>query len=521
MSIAESGVKRRNSGEASSEDYLGPFLNHLRASGLSDGRISHLRLEARHFLLWLQRHRMPIGEVDHGVLRRFRRHDCRCPGMEAQRRKMLGTGSRRFMTGALKIVRFLEEEGRIGHPGELVDNLDHLDAFLERCSAQGYGSLRLSIYRSSCRHVLTWLHQSRIAIRNVDDGTLDRFLDHDCVCPGSFEAPQRRSSRCRARYVYPFTKFLRCLTESGAVSSPVGPSCADTDPTIEQFETWLRQHRGVGERTVRHHTQLARSLKTGLGPDPSDYTAALVRAVLLRHFAGASWHQARWLATTMRMYLRFLASCDRCMPALVAAVPKAPVWELASLPRYASPKMIERVIASCDISTRAGLRDRAILLLLARLALRAGDVVNLRFEDIDWRHALIRVCGKTRYEAKLPLPQDAGNAILAYIEHARPRVPHDRVFLRARAPWRPFASSSAVTSIVAHALKRSGMNDVRPRGAYLFRHSAATGLLRSGESLEMIGALLRHRSIDTTTIYAKTDRPMLLEVAQPWIGGEV
>ena len=90
MSIAESGVKRRNSGEASSEDYLGPFLNHLRASGLSDGRISHLRLEARHFLLWLQRHRMPIGEVDHGVLRRFRRHDCRCPGMEAQRRKMLG-----------------------------------------------------------------------------------------------------------------------------------------------------------------------------------------------------------------------------------------------------------------------------------------------------------------------------------------------------------------------------------------------------------------------------------------------
>lgn len=520
MSSAGTSTNRSGSGEALFEDCLGAFITHLRNRGLSDDQICHLRLEARHFLLWLDRHRIPMDEVDHGVLRRFRRHDCRCLGMEKQRRRMLAKDSRRFMTGALRLVRFLEDEGRIEHPGELEANFDHLDTFLGRCAAQGYGPVRLSIYRSSCRHILIWLHQSRIAIGNVDGGTLDRFLDHDCVCPGSFEAPQPRVSRASARYEYPFTKFLRHLAESGVIANPLGPSCADADPTIERFGTWLRQHRGVGERTVRHHTQLARSLKTELGPNPSDYTAESIRTVLLRRFAGASWHQARWLATTMRMYLRFLASIGTCMPALVAAVPKAPVWELASLPRYASAEAIERVIASCDITTRAGMRDRAILLLLARLALRAGDVVALRLEDIDWRQALIRVCGKSRHEARLPLPQDVGNAILAYIEHARPPVPHNRVFLRARAPCRPFASSSAVTSIVAHALKRAGMDDVRPQGAYLFRHSAATGLLRSGESLEVIGALLRHRSIDTTIIYAKTDRPMLLEVAQPWIGGE-
>lgn len=518
MSSAETSTNRSGSGEAPAEDCLDAFITHLRTGGLSDGRIGHLRLEARHLLLWLGRHRIRIDEVDHGVLRRFRRHDCHCPGMERQRRRMRETDSRRFMSGALRLVQFLEDGGRIEHPGELQDNFDHLNTFLERCAAQGYGPARLSIYSSSCRHILIWLHQSRIAIRNVDGGTLTRFLNHDCVCPGSFEAPQRRWSRTGARYEYPFTTFLRYLAESGVVSSPVEPS--DADPTIERFGTWLRRHRGIGERTVRHHTQLARALTTELGPEPSDYTAELIRAVLLRRFAGASWHQARWLATTMRMYLRFLASSGRCMPALVAAVPKAPVWELASLPRYASAEAIERVIASCDITTPMGLRDRAILLLLARLALRAGDVVALRFEDIDWRHALLRVCGKSRHEASLPLPQDVGDAILAYIEHARPRVPHDRVFLRARAPSRPFVSSSAVTSIVAHALKRTGMDDVRPRGAYLFRHSAATGLLRSGKSLEMIGALLRHRSIDTTAIYAKTDRPMLLEVAQPWLGGE-
>ena len=338
MSIAQTGVKRSNLGEASFEDYLGPFIKQLRGSGLSDGRISHLRLQARHFLLWLQRHRILVGKVDHGVLRRFRRHDCRCPGMAGQRRKMLGTSSRRFMTGALKLVRFLEGEGLIGHPCELADNLDHLNAFLERCAAEGYGSLRLSIYRGSCRHVLIWLHQSRITIGNVDDRTLDRFLDHDCVCPGSFEAPQRRSSRCTARSEYSFTKFLRYLAGRGVVSNPVEPSCADEDPAIEQFGAWLRQHRGIGESTVRHHTQLARSLKSELGPDPPDYTAGLIRTVLLRRFAGASWHQARWLATTMRMYLRFLASSGNCTPALVAAVPKAPIWELASLPRYASQK---------------------------------------------------------------------------------------------------------------------------------------------------------------------------------------
>ncbi len=219
MSSAGTSTNRSGSGEALFEDCLDAFITHLRNRGLCDGQICHLRLEARHLLLWLDRHRIPIDEVDHGVLRRFRRHDCHCPGMEKQRRRMLAKDSRRFMTGALRLVRFLEDEGRIEHPGELEANFDHLDTFLDRCAAQGYGPVRLSIYRSSCRHILIWLHQSRIAIGNVDRGTLDRFLDHDCVCPGSFEAPQPRVSRASARYEYPFTKFLRTHPVSTAFAN--------------------------------------------------------------------------------------------------------------------------------------------------------------------------------------------------------------------------------------------------------------------------------------------------------------
>ena len=206
------------------------------------------------------------------------------------------------------------------------------------------------------------------------------------------------------------------------------------------------------------------------------------------------------------------------LPFLVDAVPAATTWRLASLPRHIAPEQVERVIAACDVNSPLGLRDKAILLLLARLALRAGDIVALRLEDIDWRGALVRVCGKSKRGECLPLPQDAGDGILDYVERARPRVAESRVFLRTLAPHRPLACSQSVTGIVVRALKRAGLEEARPRGAHLFRHSAATNMLRSGHSLETIGALLRHRSMETTAIYAKTDAPMLAEIAQPWIG---
>lgn len=189
------------------------------------------------------------------------------------------------------------------------------------------------------------------------------------------------------------------------------------------------------------------------------------------------------------------------------------------MPRYLMADDVERVIASCDDSKPQGIRDRAILLLLARLGLRAGDICAMRVDDIDWREATLRVRGKGRREVRLPLPQDAGDALLTYLEEVRPRVSIDRMFLCANAPIRPLATSASVSDIVRFALQRAGIANPPSRGANLLRHSAATMMLRAGATLDAISTVLRHRSSDTTAHYAKVDIAMLQQVAQPWPEG--
>ena len=165
-----------------------------------------------------------------------------------------------------------------------------------------------------------------------------------------------------------------------------------------------------------------------------------------------------------------------------------------------------------------GIRDKAIILLLARLGLRAGDVWALRLADLDWANGRIRVKGKGRRQSVLPLPQDVGEALLAYLSQARPRVSLEPVFLRVQAPFRPFSSSAEIAGIVSRVLARAGINGV-PTGAHVFRHSLATNMLRSGASLETVGTVLRHSRRTSTAIYAKVDTPMLQRVVQPWPEG--
>jgi site-specific recombinase XerD len=149
--------------------------------------------------------------------------------------------------------------------------------------------------------------------------------------------------------------------------------------------------------------------------------------------------------------------------------------------------------------------------------LRAGDIRRLRISDVNWTNALLTVHGKGRRSVSLPLPQDVGDAMLAYIERGRPLVTEEHLFLRVQAPFTPLASSSEIAGIVSRILARGGIEGV-PTGAHLFRHSLATSMLRTGASLESVGAVLRHRSPGTTAIYAKVDVPMLMRVAQPWPG---
>ena len=253
-----------------------------------------------------------------------------------------------------------------------------------------------------------------------------------------------------------------------------------------------------------------------LGNNPMLYDAVGIRQAIESKASRYSRGTAQGFATALRAYLRFLASQGRCRSGLEAAVPTLPQWKLSALPRYLVAGDIERVITAYDADTCCGLRNRAILLLLARLGLRAGDIVNMRLEDVDWDEGTLRVCGKGRREVRLPLPQDVGDALLAYLEQGRPPVAIDQLFLCVPAPYRAFTSSVVVSGIVRNALARAGIANPPSKGANLLRHSAATSMLRAGATLDAISSVLRHRSLDTTAHYAKVDMNMLQPITQPW-----
>lgn len=393
------------------------------------------------------------------------------------------------------------------------DALQRIDDFANYLGERGYAEGTIDRYRYCCRHFVSWLHQHRIALAATDDAIVERFAEHDCRCPGMFVHNARRN---RA-YLANIQRFVRFLVTIGVIPT-VTPGGGHESDHLRTFRDWMRRHRGTGERTILAHARTITELLPQLGHDPSRYDAALINRVMLQKLESASRVGAQQMCSSLRMYLRFLAATGACSAALVGAIPRIPRWRLATLPRYILNDDVERVIASCDPTTPRGLRDRAILLLLARLALRGGDVANLHLHDIDWENALIRVSGKTRRTVALPLPQDVGDALLAYIERARPVVDTSKVFIRVIAPLQPFASSSPIAIVVRDALKRAGVDNANLRGAYLLRHSAATNMLRSGATLDAVGAVLRHRSPETTAIYAKVDTSMLSQVAQPWIG---
>jgi site-specific recombinase XerD len=315
-------------------------------------------------------------------------------------------------------------------------------------------------------------------------------------------------------------RFLRFLAEKDVVPASALPMPfppRPIDDRISEFLDWLRHHRGIAESTIGKYRYKLERLLPALGADPTVYDASLVRRVILEE---AERHPSsiKLMTTPLRSYLKFLVMRGACQPGIEYAVPTIARWRLSTLPRYLPPAAIEKLIASCDLTARAGIRDRAILLLLARLGLRAGDILMMRLGDIDWEAGTLTVCGKGRREIRLPLPQDAGDALLVYLTERRPTVDCDRVFLRSQAPYRPFRDNCGIARVVEMALERAGITDAPSRGAHLLRHSAATAWLRNGATLDAIGAVLRHQSVETTTLYAKVDIPTLQKVAQPWQG---
>jgi integrase/recombinase XerD len=390
----------------------------------------------------------------------------------------------------------------------------YLDGFVSALDEAGYSPHTICGYVRAAAHLGRWIDRQGIAITSIDASILSRFRKHlsHCRChknKGVFGDGIKGAKRFLS-----YLRTQRVIAQSSPRSTKIFAAISD------RFASWMLRHRGASPTTVHRYQRMLAPFIAKLGDDAAKYNVQSIRAFIISHLGDRGRGETRLTVTAIRAFLRFLVAERRVPAGIEHCVPTVPEWRLSSLPRYLEAPEVERVVGSCDLSTGHGLRDHAILLLLARLGLRAGDIVVMKTDDLDWKRGTLRVHGKGRRDALLPLPQEVGDAVLAYLEHGRQKSTSDRVFLTVFAPIRPFASSASISDVVRFALKRAGIENPPSRGAHLLRHSAATAMLRAGGSLETIATVLRHQSPDTTAHYAKVDVAMLESVTQPWPGGE-
>jgi site-specific recombinase XerD len=290
----------------------------------------------------------------------------------------------------------------------------------------------------------------------------------------------------------------------------------------QAYEQYLREARALAGTTIVNYVPFIRDfLEDQFGHGrvrlPRLCAGDVVRFVQ-RQASRLHLRRAKLMTTALRSFLHYARYRGEVTLDLAAAVPIVANWSITSIPRAISSDHVRQLLASIDRRTAVGRRDYAVLLLLARLGLRASEVAFLEIDDIDWNTGRLYVRSKGAQRLELPLPTEVGKAIAAYLRRGRPYSTSRRVFLRAKAPIRGFRGPGGIGSIVRHSLKRAGIR-APTTGAHQFRHGLATEMLRQGASLSEIGELLGHRHPQTTKIYAKVDIEALRRLALPWPGG--
>jgi site-specific recombinase XerD len=385
----------------------------------------------------------------------------------------------------------------------------HMDGFAGSLERSGYEPSIAVRYLRAAAHIGHFTLEQGGTLANMDLSAFSRHL-RTCHCP------RPKGGRRNHHTIYGARRYGEYLVAIGVSQCSTSPGAQDADAAIIiEYRQWLRKHRGAAESTVRLYSRDAVDFLTALGNDLGRWNARCVCDYFLDRTGKCGVGTAEKLTTGLRAFLRYLSTRGLCQADLDQAVPTFASWRLARLPRYLTAEQVDSLVAACDGSSPARRRDRAILLLLARLGLRAGDVAGLRIADIEWETGTLRVSGKGRYQVRLPLPQDVGDAILDYLACRTSTRDCDHIFIRNIAPYRPFKGGDGVSSAVRGAMKRADV--VSPaKGAHVLRHTAATQMLRQGVPLDRIGLVLRHRGIDTTAYYAKADVNLLKEIAQPW-----
>jgi site-specific recombinase XerD len=385
-----------------------------------------------------------------------------------------------------------------------------LDSFATQRAENGYAATTVRGQLTLLGHFSQWLTRRGCGIPELTDELVGTFV-HD----------RTRRGRLHRGDATTLQQFLTHLRARGVVASPAPMIDASPLGQLQRdYEQYLRAERGLAPVTVSNYVGVLRrflSDRFGNGPlELGTLNVSTITTFVIREAHSMSPRYAQGIVTALRSICRFLRQRGAIDRDLAAGVPSVSDWRLATIPKYLHPEEIERVLQTCNRQTAVGRRNHAILLLLARLGLRAGEIIALELDDIRWRAGEILVRSSKRLpQDQLPLLAEVGEALATYIR--RDRQPHTtrRVFLCMKAPRRGFAHPSTVSTIVQRALSRAGLSPAL-KGAHLFRHSLATRMLRQGASLPEIGLVLRHRTVQTTEIYAKVDIVGLRALAQPW-----
>jgi site-specific recombinase XerD len=351
-----------------------------------------------------------------------------------------------------------------------------------------------------------WLGRNNFAVTRLDEQLVEAFL--------------KRKRRVHRGDLKSLQQFLDHLRMHNVV--PTRSVACDRSPwagILNRYETHLRTERGLVTDTIRRYLPFVDKflhdrfrgrpflIKAVNASDISDF--------VLQHSHSMSVRTAQLMTTVFRSFFRFLLQKGELQVDLAASVLTVADWRLSTVPKYLTPEEVERVLNACDRRMATGRRDYAILLLLARLGLRAGEVVALQLEDINWRAGEILIRGKGLLHDRMPIPEDVGEALASYLRRDRLPCQTRRVFVCTRAPRRGFAGPSTLTTIVRRALHRANLQP-EFKGAHLLRHSLATSMLRCGATMGEIGEVLRHRAPNTTEIYAKVDFDGLRSLAHSW-----
>lgn len=382
----------------------------------------------------------------------------------------------------------------------------HLCTFIDALKAQGYAKTTWRRKRVFGTAFARWVDRGDLRISALDETCLSTYLG---------PPPHRSNERATLEQLL---EHLRCC---GVVPRRPVPEPSSADLLLQRYVDHVRRVRGLAERSIAVYSPLVRAFITAreLGSRNeigAALDASVVRRFLLGRARGRSGSYTKLLAAAVRSFLRFLFFHGDTASDLSAAVPPIRRWDATPVPAFLSPEDVERVLATPDRSTARGRRAHAILLLLARLGLRAGEVAGLELDDVHWDQGELVVRGKGGLRDRLPLSQEVGDALALYLRRDRGQSASRRVFLSGCAPRAGLSGPTAVCLVARKALASAGLRPKGRVGAHIFRHSLATQMIRSGASLSEISQALRHRCLNTTQIYTKVDYETLRAVARPW-----